>query len=117
MIFIHDYDPKAEAEFEEKLREYLSTEDYNSFKLAENKNTELWQSYHDQNLITSEKVYEEIFVPEYNDSFSFLSKMKIRVNPGVSAAQLLIHPEYSSWLNTLPTELQPKGVESIIFED
>jgi hypothetical protein len=116
MILINDYDPINEANYEIKLREYLSPEDFNSLQLAERKNSELWQSYLDQNLITVEKVYEETFIPEYNDSFMFLSKIKFILSPGVPPSQLQIHPEYSAWLNKLPTELQPKG-SFTFFED
>jgi|688.fasta_scaffold506882_3 hypothetical protein len=116
MIFVGRYDPKKDFEYEKKLRDTLGLEQFNAYKLAQSKNNELWDSYIDQGLIRTEYTYEKVFVPEFDENISVLTKVKTILNPGVSPSQIVIHPELSTLLATFPTELQPEGVETIILE-
>jgi hypothetical protein len=117
MILVTEIDPVADKQYQKKLADYLSSEDYNLYLQVKTKNTELWQSYVEQNLISTEYEYEEVFVPELNENISIEVKIKTIINPGVAPSQVIIHPEYSDFLSRLPPDLQSTNFVTVISVD
>lgn len=90
---------------DEKIKNYLNEEDYLLYKQAETLNNQLWQTYVDQGLQTNEILYENIFIPEFNENFDIEIGYRTVLAPGIHPSQLAIHPSYAEWLSRLPVDL------------
>jgi hypothetical protein len=94
-----------DLELDKKIENFLGAQDYLLYKQAQDLNDKLWLSYMDQNLIQVEILYENVFIPELNDNFDIEMGYRTKLSPGITPAQISLHPEYAAWEHRFPPEL------------
>jgi hypothetical protein len=93
------------------IQNNLSPEDQSSLEAARNDNNLLWGTYETQGLVTSEKLYETVYVPEVNANIDVLIGEKLLLSEGVSPSQLQIHPNLAQWMPRLPADIFGTNIE------
>lgn len=102
----------SEKELQDQwIQNNLSSEEKTSFLAASEENDLLWNSYVTQGLITPEKIYETVFVPEVNASIQVVIGEKLILSNGVSPSQLQIHPNLAQWVTRLPSDIFYNNIE------
>lgn len=92
--------------YNQQLREYLGEEDYLKFEAATKINNDNWTSFFSQGLIRHEVIYENVFIPEFNENFDVEIGFKEIISENTHPSQLVTNPEYAEIVNALSPELQ-----------
>lgn len=96
---------------EQWIQDNLSAEEQSSFEAARDANILLWNSYLTQGLITLEKLYETVYVPEVGENIDVLIGEKLVLSAGASPSQLQIHPDLAQWMPRLPEDIFGTNIE------
>ena len=91
----------------------LTPEEYVAFCQALDENTQLWQSYTDQGLITTSPIWEDVYQPGLDATAQIKVGEKIELAPGVSMSQLTLSPAWGYWLARYNNEAGPDFIEVV----
>jgi hypothetical protein len=94
-----------DAQIQQKIKDHLNPQDFQLFKAAEQLNSQLWQMYVDQGLLSSEVVYQNIYIPELDQNMDIEVGIRNTLGPNVHPSQIAMHPAYAEWLAQLPAEV------------
>ena len=89
----------------QKIREYASEEDYLRLVELEKANAAIWRSFVAQGLINFEVLYENILIPELNETFDVEIGYKKTLGENAYPSDLFVHPDYADFLRNMPSEL------------
>lgn len=89
----------------ERIKNYLGPENYSAYLVAQEKNDMLQQSFLDNNLYRWEYVYENIYIPELNESYDIEIGLRRVLSPGVHPSDIYMHPEYVEIIKLIPPNI------------